>query len=51
MILACTHNARTSYEALAPYVARAYHLVNDEVERASDGEEGYFWEEARASVG
>lgn len=42
---------RASYEALAPYMARAYHLMYDETEKATDGVEGYFWQEARASVG
>jgi DNA sulfur modification protein DndD len=41
---------RASYAALAPYVARAYHLVYDEAEKATTGVEGYFWDEARASM-
>lgn len=34
---------RDYYEALQPYVARAYHLDYDEGTRVTTGEEGYFW--------
>jgi DNA sulfur modification protein DndD len=37
---------RHYYQALQPHIARAYHLNYDEQTRATQGEEGYFWEEA-----
>ena len=36
---------RHYYQALQPHIARAYHLNYDEKTRATQGEEGYFWEE------
>jgi DNA sulfur modification protein DndD len=35
---------RHYYQALQPHIARAYHLNYDEQTRATQGEEGYFWE-------
>jgi DNA sulfur modification protein DndD len=34
---------RHYYQALQPYIARAYHLRYDEDSRATHAEEGYFW--------
>jgi DNA sulfur modification protein DndD len=34
---------RHYYQALQPHIARAYHLIYDEQTRATQGEEGYFW--------
>jgi DNA sulfur modification protein DndD len=36
---------RHYYQALQPHIARAYHLDYDEKTRATQGHEGYFWEE------
>jgi DNA sulfur modification protein DndD len=36
---------RRYYEALAPHLARAYHLHYDEERKATMAEEGYFWEQ------
>jgi DNA sulfur modification protein DndD len=36
---------RHYYQALQPHIARAYHLDYDETTRATQGQEGYFWEE------
>jgi DNA sulfur modification protein DndD len=41
---------RHYYEALQPHIARAYHLVYDEQTRATQGEEGYFWDESPTVV-
>jgi DNA sulfur modification protein DndD len=37
---------RHYYQALQPHIARAYHLDYDEKTRATQGQEGYFWEDA-----
>jgi DNA sulfur modification protein DndD len=36
---------RHYYQALQPFIARAYHLNYDEAEKVTVGEEGYFWKE------
>jgi DNA sulfur modification protein DndD len=36
---------RHYYQALQPYIARAYHLNYDEQHRRTVGEEGYFWKD------
>jgi DNA sulfur modification protein DndD len=36
---------RHYYQALQPYIARAYHLNYDDEQRRTVGEEGYFWKE------
>jgi DNA sulfur modification protein DndD len=40
---------RHYYNALLPHIARAYHLCYDEEARATQAEEGYFWQETRDS--
>ena len=35
---------QTSYDALQPHIARAYHLDYDEHEKATTAREGYFWQ-------
>jgi DNA sulfur modification protein DndD len=37
---------REYYQALEPHIARAYHLRYDERTRATQGEEGYFWQDS-----
>jgi DNA sulfur modification protein DndD len=41
---------RHYYQALQPHIARAYHLDYDEATRATRGQEGYFWDEASATL-
>jgi DNA sulfur modification protein DndD len=41
---------RSHYQALQPYIARAYHLNYDEQTRQTVGEEGYFWKETPDGV-